>query len=160
MMLFKRGVGRRRRDEGEKRGLEITLSQSLPVVRGRLRGGKKLFTAEAGAVAERIVQFQNCFTQHRKALIKDRLKAFGLNQNDLAAILGHRKSYVSELVNGVRPLSKSDVILINRVLWIEVDKLIEPILNEEDAERIRGVIKRLNKPNLKLKEDDLHLEVA
>jgi len=111
-------------------------------------------------VAERIVEFQNQFTQQRKALIKAKLKKFGLIQNDLAAILGHRKSYVSELVNGVRPLSKNDIIVINRVLGIEVSKLIEPILNEEDAERIRGVIKRLNKPHLKLKENDLYLEVA
>lgn len=111
-------------------------------------------------VAERIVQFQNQFIQQRKGLIKGQLKKFGLTQNDLAAILGHRKNYVSELVNGVRPLSKNDIIVINRILGIEVDKLIEPIINEEDADRIKAVIKRLNKPKLKLNKDDLQLEVA
>jgi len=111
-------------------------------------------------VAERIVQFQNQFIQQRKALIKGQLKKFGLTQNDLAAILGHRKNYVSELVNGVRPLSKDDSVVINRVLGIGMSKLIEPIINEEDADRIRGVFRKLNNPKLKLREDDLQLELV
>lgn len=93
---------------------------------------------KASDVAERIVQFQNQFIQQRKASIKRQLKNFDLTQNDLAAILGHRKNYMSELVNGMRPLSKNDIVVINRVLRIDMDKLVEPIISEDDADRIRG----------------------
>lgn len=75
-------------------------------------------------LAESLVQAENEFNNNRKILIKERLKTFGLNQNDLAKILGHRKGYMSELINGLRPFSKEDTIVINRLLKIKLDDLI------------------------------------
>jgi hypothetical protein len=51
-------------------------------------------------LAEKLVQAENDFYEKRKKRIKAKLKEAGLTQNDLAKILGHRKSYMSELING------------------------------------------------------------
>lgn len=103
-------------------------------------------------LAIKLVAYQNAFIQHRKEVIKKALKNNGLIQNDLAKILGHRKSYMSELMNGVRPFSQNDIVILNRVLNIDFKDLILPVIKEKDAARIRIEIKKLNKPRLKLKE--------
>jgi hypothetical protein len=63
-------------------------------------------------LAEILVQAENEFNSKRKELIKNKLKESGLNQNDLAKILGHRKGYMSKLINGFRPFSKEDIVII------------------------------------------------
>lgn len=115
---------------------------------------------QASDRAEELVKFQNRFIQKRKELIKKALKNMGIIQNDLATILGHRKNYMSELINGVRPFSQEDIIIIHRILGIEFNDLINPIVKEKSVVRIRRISKKLDNPQLKLKGEDLNLEVA
>ncbi len=107
--------------------------------------------------AEKMAQFQTQFIQRRKERIRSALNKNDLNQNDLAEILGHRKNYMSELINGVRPFSKEDIVVIHRVLGIEFNDLILPLIKEPTAERIRLTLAKMNKPQLKLKDEDLQL---
>ena len=110
--------------------------------------------------AEKLVAVQNDFIQARKKLIRSKLKKYDLAQNDLAEILGHRKNYMSELINGARPFSKDDIVIIHRILDIPLNKLVDRIIKENAAIRVRKVIARLNKPQLKLKDGDLNLELT
>ena len=105
---------------------------------------------KANDFAEKLVALQNDFVQERKKLIRSRLNKYDLNQNDLAEILGHRKNYMSELINGVRPFSKDDLVIIHRVLRIPLNKLFNNIVKEDIAVRVRKVIAKLNKPEIKL----------
>jgi antitoxin component HigA of HigAB toxin-antitoxin module len=100
--------------------------------------------------AELIVQKENEFYYERKKLIKKHLKKAGLNQNDLAAILGHRKSYMSELINGLRPFSKEDSIILNRLFKLKLDDLIPTFINQDKVSHINDTLKALNKGELKL----------
>lgn len=110
--------------------------------------------------AEVAMQFQARFIQKRKELIKSKLKSTGLLQNDLAAILGHRKNYMSELINGVRPFSQEDILIIHHILSIRLDDLIVPIIKAPTIERIRLVIQELNKPKKKIKLPEFNYSVA
>lgn len=108
----------------------------------------------AGLFAEK----ERLFIQHRKELIKKKLKNLQLTQQDFGKILGHpNKSYISELMNGINPFSLQDLVVINRLLKIDLTDLVPTFLPESEKVKIREVIKRLDNPNLKLKEDDLAL---
>ncbi len=113
---------------------------------------------QASDQAEKLMLYQEQFLQRRKELIRKALKENGLIQNDLASILGHRKNYMSELINGVRPFSQEDIIIIHRILSIKLTDLILPIVKEPAANRIRLVMEKLNKPMLKLKGADFNLQ--
>jgi|SRR5690606_5845235 len=115
---------------------------------------------ESSDQAQKMVGLQDRLIQQRKERIKRALKKHDLIQNDLAAILGHRKNYMSELMNGVRPFSQEDIIIIHRILGLKLDHLIIPVIKEPVVERIRLAIQKLNKPKLKLKGSDLALEAA
>lgn len=105
--------------------------------------------------AEVLVTSENRFIRERKELIKSKLKTYGLTQSDLAKILGHRDNYMSELINGVRPFSKDDIVIIHRLLKIKLDLLISPFIKEEIAKHVRLTIQNLNKPKIKLSKRDL-----
>ncbi|MBL0913756.1 MAG: helix-turn-helix domain-containing protein [Bacteroidia bacterium] len=92
------------------------------------------------------------FISRRRDLIRNALKRFGLKQNDLADLLGHRKSYTSELVNGVRPFSQEDVILLHLLLGLRLEDLILPLVKESALTRLRTTLARLNRPGLQLRE--------
>ncbi|MBL7890884.1 MAG: helix-turn-helix transcriptional regulator [Bacteroidia bacterium] len=109
--------------------------------------------------AELLVCLEVQFTRKRKEVIKDRLKVLGLNQQDLAKLLGHGKSYMSELVNGVRPFSSGDIMLIHRILSIKLEILMSPILKEEDVIRVKKVIAEINTPQLKIKIEDIETKL-
>jgi antitoxin component HigA of HigAB toxin-antitoxin module len=94
-------------------------------------------------LAEVIVQAENQFYQKRKELIKTKLKGAGLNQNDLAKILGHRKGYMSELINGLRPFSKEDLVIINRLFKIKFEDLIPAFIQQERASHIKKTLESL-----------------
>lgn len=51
--------------------------------------------------AEEIVNYEQKFIHKRKDTIRKKLKAYDMTQQDLGLILGHPKSYMSELINGV-----------------------------------------------------------
>ena len=109
-------------------------------------------------LAESLVQAENEFNHKRKVLIKERLKTFGLNQNDLAKILGHRKGYTSELINGLRPFSKEDIIVINRLLKIKLDDLIPTFIQQDRALHIKKTLDSLSNNKIKLTKEDFDLQ--
>lgn len=107
--------------------------------------------------AESLVRAENEFYYKRKILIKEKLKVYGLNQNDLAKILGHRKGYMSELINGFRPLSKEDIVVINRLLKIKLDNLIPTFIKQDTAVHIKRTLISLTNNKIKLSKKDFDL---
>lgn len=111
-------------------------------------------------LAEAIVQAENNFYQKRKELIKTKLKKAGLTQNDLAKILGHRKGYMSELINGLRPFSKEDLIIINRLFKIKLEDLIPTIIKQDRASHIKKTLESLSHSKIKLTKSDFDLQMV
>lgn len=98
---------------------------------------------------------ERMFLLKRKQLIKHKLEKYGLNQQDLGTILGHNKSYTSELMNGLSPFALKDLIIIHRIFKIKLESLIPTIIPQNERGRIRLSIKKMNKTKLKLKKSDL-----
>jgi transcriptional regulator with XRE-family HTH domain len=111
-------------------------------------------------LAEALVQAENEFYQKRKKLIKSRLKEAGLTQNDLAKILGHRKGYMSELINGLRPFSKEDLIVINRLFKIKLEDLIPTFIKEERAFHIKRTLESISHNKIKLTKRDFDFQMV
>jgi len=111
-------------------------------------------------LAESLVQAENEFYHKRRELIKQKLETFGLKQNDLAKILGHRKGYMSELVNGLRPFSKEDIIVINRLLKIKLDDLIPTFIKQDKALHIKKTLDLLSNNKIKLTKRDFDLQLV
>jgi len=105
--------------------------------------------------AELLVEIERKFILERKNSIRKRLKSYDMTQQDLGILLGHKKSYMSELINGVSQLSMKDLVIIHRVLKIELSKLIPTYLQYETREKVNKSILLLNKPKLKLRKKDL-----
>lgn len=114
---------------------------------------------EESDLAEQIVKAENDFYSNRKEIIRKKLKESGLNQNDLAKILGHRKGYVSELINGVRPFSKEDLVIINRLFKIELHYLIPTFIKEEKVVHIRKTLESIPKSRIRLSKKDIDLNL-
>ena len=110
-------------------------------------------------LAEALVQAENDFYQKRKELIKSKLKVAGLTQNDLAKILGHRKGYMSELINGLRPFSKEDLIIINRLFKIKLEDLIPTFIKQDRAFHIKKTLESLSHNRIKLTKKDFDLQM-
>lgn len=111
-------------------------------------------------LAEALVQAENAFIQRRKELIRNKLKESGLNQSDLAKILGHRKGYTSELINGLRPFSKEDLVVINRLLKIKFEDLIPAFIKRERASHIKKTLESMKNNKIKLTRKDFDLLMA
>lgn len=110
--------------------------------------------------AERLAEFERIFIQNRKKAIKIKLKEFSLNQEHLATLLGHRsKTHMSELINGIKPFTLKDLIIINRLLKINIELLIPPFLSDKDEIKIKEAVAKIDRPKLKLAMDDLVLFV-
>ena len=105
--------------------------------------------------AEALVRAENQFNHKRKEQVRRRLKDVGLNQTDLAKILGHRKGYMSELINGLRPFSKEDIVIINRLLKIRFEDLVPPFIKKDKADHINKTLESIPKSNLRLTLRDL-----
>ena len=108
-------------------------------------------------VAVKVIEKEEEFIYQRKEIIKKRLKKLGLNQQELGKILGHRKNYTSELINGVRPFSKTDLVIIHRLLNIKLDKLMPTFIESEMISNINKVLEELNIEKLNLDEKTLAL---
>ena len=108
-------------------------------------------------LAELQVEREFQFLQKRKELILDRLTALGLKQQDLALLLNHSKSYSSELINGLRPLSSQDLILIHRPLSIKLEDLFMAFLPLKIQERVRSSMRKLASKNVAIKGKGLKL---
>jgi len=111
-------------------------------------------------LAENLVHAENEFHHKRKQLIKNKLKESGLNQSDLAKILGHRKGYMSELINGLRPFSKEDIVIINRLLKITFDDLVPPFIKQDKAVHIKKTLKSISKSKIRLTKKDFDFQIA
>jgi len=110
-------------------------------------------------LAEALVQAENEFYYKRKELIKKKLKQAGLNQNDLAKILGHRKGYMSELINGLRPFSKEDLVVINRLFKIKLEDLIPTFIKQDRASHIKTTLKSISTNKIRLTKKDFDLQM-
>lgn len=106
-------------------------------------------------IAEKIVSSENEFIQNRKNLIREKLKKIGVSQQDLAKILGHRPNYMSELINGVRPFSRDDIVVLHRLFGIEFKDLIPPFLKAEVTNHIKLTLGELKNEKVRLKIKDL-----
>jgi transcriptional regulator with XRE-family HTH domain len=105
--------------------------------------------------AEEIVNYEQKFINKRKETIRKRLKEFDMTQQDLGVILGHPKSYMSELINGVSQFTLKDLVIIHRILKINLDILIPTFLQSETRDKLKESIAKLNKPKLKLRKTEL-----
>lgn len=106
-------------------------------------------------LAERIVNAENNFIQKRKELLKHKLKENEISQKNLGKLLGHKPNYMSELINGIRPFSRDDIVVIHRLFDIEFNDLIPPFLKKEVTNHIKSTLRILNNKKVRLKINDL-----
>jgi len=102
-------------------------------------------------IAEKIVTSENEFIQKRKELIREKLRENGITQKDLAKILGHRPNYMSELINGIRPFSRDDLIVLHRLFGLDLNDLFPPFLKTEVTNHIKKAINELKNRRTKIK---------
>jgi transcriptional regulator with XRE-family HTH domain len=107
--------------------------------------------------AEEIIHKENEFFNKRKEIIRAKLKEYDMNQQELGELLGHSKSYISELVNGVSNFSMKDIIVIHRIFKISFDDLIPTFIESETRDEIKRNIHKLNKPKLRLSKENLYV---
>ncbi len=109
-------------------------------------------------LAELIAEKERLFLQRRKDAIKTALKNYGLNQQHLMVLLGHRsKTYMSELINGVVPFTLSDLIIINRLLKVDLSHLIPTTFSQKQRIQIKKSIQTIGTEKIKLSADDFDL---
>lgn len=111
---------------------------------------------EESDIADGIIQKEIEFYNKRKEAIRAKLKEYEMKQQDLGKLLGHSKSYTSELVNGVSNFSMKDLIIIHRIFKISFDTLIPTFIENETRDEIERNIRKLNKPQLKLSKENLY----
>lgn len=105
--------------------------------------------------AEEIVNCEQKFINKRKDTIRKKLNEYDMTQQDLGIILGHPKSYMSELINGVSQFTLKDLVIIHRILGINLNILVPTFLQSETRDKVRESIKKLNKPKLGLRKAEL-----
>jgi transcriptional regulator with XRE-family HTH domain/sulfur relay (sulfurtransferase) DsrF/TusC family protein len=105
--------------------------------------------------AEFIAEQERKFLENRKEIIKICLSKYNMTQQDLGILLGHGKTYMSELMNGISPFSNKDLIILHRLFHIELENLIPTIISQKEREKLKKSIIKLNKPMLKLEKVDL-----
>lgn len=116
------------------------------------------FKLSESSKSERIAELERIFIENRKQAIRKKLKELDLTQENLALILGHKsKTYMSELMNGIKPFTLKDLIIINRLLKINIAVLIPVFLSKEEQVKIKEAVIKLGKPKVKLSSDDLAL---
>ena len=111
-------------------------------------------------IAEKIISSENEFIQKRKELIREKLKENGITQQDLAKILGHRPNYMSELMNGVRPFSRDDIIVLHRLFDLDLKDLVPPFLKTEVTNHIKQTLNELKNKKTKIKLRLMDLETT
>lgn len=113
---------------------------------------KKLIESEK---TEHIAEQERLFIENRKQAIRKKINEFDLTQENLASILGHKsKTYMSELMNGIKPFTLRDLIIINRLFDIEIDLLIPRFLSKKDQSDVKEALEKLE---VNLSCDDLVL---
>jgi transcriptional regulator with XRE-family HTH domain len=112
---------------------------------------------EESDLAERIAEDERQFMQRRKALILSKLESLDLKQQDLCSLLDHNKSYVSELLNGIRSFSSGDLVIIHRLLKIDLEDLIPTTIPLEIQKRIKQSLASTSLQHVKLNKTTLEL---
>ncbi|MBC7642680.1 MAG: helix-turn-helix transcriptional regulator [Flavobacterium sp.] len=107
--------------------------------------------------AEITVEREQLFLNKRKETIKKKLTELGMNQLDLGIILGHSKSYISELMNGISPFTLKDLIVIHNLFEIKLEHLISTTIPQKEGLRIKFLLSKLNRPKVKLEKIKLEL---
>ncbi len=107
---------------------------------------------ETSSIAEELINQEQMFVQKRKDAIRKKLKEFDMTQQELGVLLGHSKSYMSELINGVSRFSLKDLVIIHKMLGISLKILIPTFLQSETKNQVIESISRLNKPKLKKRQ--------
>jgi len=110
---------------------------------------------EESEKAEEILESEMKFVNKRKELIRKKLREFDMNQQELGILLGHPKTYMSELINGVSQFTMKDLVIIHRIFGISLKSLIPTYLQSETRDKIRSSIKKLDKPKLRLRKKEL-----
>jgi predicted XRE-type DNA-binding protein len=110
--------------------------------------------------AELLIENERKFLMRRKETIRKKLNEFDMNQQDLGTLLGHPKSYMSELMNGVTQFSLKDLVIIHRVFGIGLKILIPTHLQVDTTDKINKIISKLNNPKLKRRKKNLLLNEA
>jgi len=113
------------------------------------------FQVDESDKAEETIQKEEAFIRKRKAAIREKLKEFDMSQQELGVLLGHPKSYMSELINGVSQFTLKDLVIIHRVFGVSLKTLIPTYLQSETKEKVRESINKLNKPKLKLRKTEM-----
>jgi antitoxin component HigA of HigAB toxin-antitoxin module len=105
--------------------------------------------------AEFIADQERQFLETRKRTIRNRLKQLELTQENLGSILGHKsKTHMSELMNGIKPFTLKDLIIMHRLLKIEMSVLVPVFLSDADQKRVKFAVEQLDKPKVKLAAKD------
>jgi len=105
--------------------------------------------------AEFIAEQERQFMETRKRTIRNRLKQLELTQENMASILGHKsKTHMSELMNGIKPFTLKDLIIMHRLLKIEISILVPIFLSDSDQKRVKFAVDKLDKPKVKLAAED------
>jgi len=99
--------------------------------------------------AELIAEKERVFLKKRKEAIQSKLKDFNLTQEELGLLLGHKsKTHMSELINGIKPFTLQDLVIISKIFKIDIETLIPKYLPIEKIDRINATIEEINKPKL------------
>ena len=108
--------------------------------------------------SEIVAESESRFIENRKQSIRKRLKELDLTQENLATLLGHKsKTHMSELLNGIKPFTLKDLIIINRILKIDMSILVPVFLSKKDQSQIKEAVYSLNNPKIRLAIEDLVL---
>jgi len=83
------------------------------------------------------------------------LNKLKITQQQLGKLLGHGKTYISELMNGISPFTMRDLIILHKLFQISLDDLIPTIISQKDRVKIKNSIIEINNPALKFEKDDL-----
>lgn len=98
--------------------------------------------------AVKIAEQERVFLEKRKEILKSILNKYKLSQQDFGVLLGHSKTYISELVNGLTPFSNKDIVLIHNLFGIKLELLISTNINLSDKIRLKEKISLINNPRL------------
>jgi hypothetical protein len=118
-------------------------------------------TIKESEVATFVAETKHQFIKKRKAAIKQKLQENLLTQQKLGLILGHKsKTHMSQLMNGIRPFTLKDLIIIHRLLKIAITELVPIFLSMDDQNRVKSVLKELNNPSIKLTKEDFNYHLV
>ncbi len=116
---------------------------------------------EESEKSEYIAEQERLFLENRKQAIRRKLKQLDLTQENLGLILSHAsKTHMSELMNGIKPFTLRDLIIINKLLKIEIAELIPAFLSKEDEIKVKEAVTKLDKPKVKFTSAGLGFKIA